>query len=142
VRHAELSELATPSVRAGDVVFVYGTLRKGQKADITRSNEVEFIEDDAVNGVMTCGMYFPTVKLVGDSFTGDKPVVVGESYAALSDTVGTNLDWYEGHPTLFLRKRVMTAKGYLAWVYEYQHSTDSLDKIPSGDWAKHMEKRP
>lgn len=106
-------------MKKGDFLFVYGTLRRGQSADLTRTGAALFVGPDRVSGTLFSLGGFPGVKLEGETFDADKPAVVGECFLIEDDALTARLDHYEGHPNLFCRKVVKTESGRDAWVYEY-----------------------
>jgi gamma-glutamylcyclotransferase (GGCT)/AIG2-like uncharacterized protein YtfP len=122
-----------------DMVFVYGTLRKGERADLSKHSHqfcVDFISPDAINGSLYHLGAFPGVKipdgLVG--FDGSKPVVRGETFRIRDASIMVLLDHYEGYPTLYDRMKVTTERGREAWVYTYNPPVHPEQLIPSGDW--------
>lgn len=132
-------------IKSGDLIFVYGTLMKGERASLyEQANQfgVAFVGDDEVSGVMYNLGSFPGVKNARDVvFDGGAPRVIGEVYRVLDEKVGHRLDHYEGYPSLYTRRQVMTAKGRKAWVYEYALAPRG-DVIQSGDWRKRTEASP
>ena len=122
-------------MKKGDFLFVYGTLRLGQSADLTRTGGALFAGPDRVSGRLYALGWLPGVKLDGETFDDAKPAVTGECFLIEDESITARLDHYEGHPHLFCRKVVKTESGRDAWVYEYMGSTDyAASPVESGDW--------
>lgn len=133
-------------MKKGDRVFVYGTLRRGERADIRKfcARDVIFCCDDVISARMYHIGSFPGVKLVA----GEKvwqprlPSVVGEVFRIIHPSVTALLDAYEGydadHPEMghYDRCEVETKSGLLVWVYLYNPMVIPDQLIESGDWCK------
>lgn len=126
-------------MKKDDLVFVYGTLRKGQSADILERGGVTFIGDDRISGEMyNLGWYPGVVDVLPVSecgFISEGPTVKGEVYRIDNDNLPRILDGYEGHPDLFERIQVSAESGLTVWVYRYNHSVSDRELIPGGDWV-------
>lgn len=133
-------------VQKGDRVFVYGTLRRGERADIRKfcANDVVFCGEDVISAKMYTIGTFPGVKLIKDikTFQPTLPSVTGEVFRIIHPSVTALLDAYEGyeadHPSLGHYDRVLveTKGGYLVWVYTYNPMVIADQLIESGDWCK------
>lgn len=136
-------------MKKGDLIAVYGTLRRGERADLhssQKSFEAQFLCDDRITGeIFNLGSYpgFKPFKEGGfdgnavftvDRFEGELPAVVVEVFKIKDDSLVTILDHYEGYPYLYDRCEVMTEKGHKVWAYTYNSQCKSDDLIPSGDW--------
>lgn len=126
----------------GDFIFVYGTLRKGERADLSKQTGqfgVTYIGLDAING----GLYhlgsYPGVKAAAEPFDADKPLVHGEVFLIRDLSIVSLLDAYEGYPHLYDRIQIESAAGRKVWVYIYQHPVTSDQQIQSGDWVKNRD---
>lgn len=122
-------------MKKNDLLFVYGTLRKGESADASR-HDVTFVCEDKVNGMMYQLGWFPGVNMLRDDFNPALPVVYGDVFRIDDDHVVEALDVYEGHPTFFNRRMTTTASGLSVWCYEYPHEMLNHVPIEAGDWTK------
>lgn len=133
-------------MKKGDMIFVYGTLRSGERADLAKSShqfDVARVGNDVINGklyhlgaypgVMTPAYPEPVV------FDYSKPLVHGEVFLVLNTSIMALLDAYEGYPTLYDRVQVPTARGKTVWVYIYNHPVTSDQLIEGGDWCRNRE---
>lgn len=135
-------------MQKGDFIFVYGTLRRGQHADLTRSAHnfgASFRGEDDINGLMYHLHAYPGVQLlkdVGPAFDGDKPTIHGEVFLIREQALVSLLDCYEGYdadnPTqgLYNRCEVETKRGRKVWVYIYNGRVTKDQLIDGGDWCK------
>lgn len=125
-------------MKSGDLLFVYGTLRLGQRADLSRKDGAIFLYEDRVNGELFNLGWYPGVNNVADSpdieFNQDLPSVVGDVFLINDDGIVGILDLYEGHPDHFFRKTVKTEGKRTVWIYTYPRNVRDRDKIESGDW--------
>lgn len=133
-------------MKKGDFLFVYGTLRKGERADLDKSASqfsVSFIGKTFVNGLLYHLGGFPGLKLFPElqgAFNGDMPKVAGESYFVKDASIGALLDAYEGYRSadpkggLYDREQVEDAFGRTLWVYTYNHPVRDDQLIETGDW--------
>lgn len=125
----------------GDFIFVYGTLRR---ACSTGAHHIylagaEFIDNATVNGTLFRVSYYPA--LVLDNLAGK---VLGEVYKLKSTEQLIQLDAYEecDHPAQpdqeYQRQKIdlSTTSGIAlsAWIYSYQHASEGLEVIASGDF--------
>lgn len=132
----------------GDFLFIYGTLRQGERSDLRKQAhnfEVDFISRDKINGRMYHIGSFPGVKDVSLRFDDMGPIVVGEVFRLRSQAIIAILDAYEGYDAdnpsqgLFDRCQVHTERGRLAWVYIYNARVRSEQLIESGDWCRNRQ---
>lgn len=125
----------TPKV--GDNIFVYGTLRKGQHAHGLIKDDVIFVADTVMPGML---MY----NIGGGAFPGLKQgsgLVHGEVYKITGASLPARLDRYEGYPDLYQRMQLQTESGDMAWVYVFNRDVKESQLIASGDWNQHTSTR-
>ena len=110
------------------LVFVYGTLRKGQ-------HNHHFLQQSKKLGDWVTPAQFALYDL--GRYPGmifGKKKVVGEVYI-VNDDVLASLDRLEDVPIEYRREQIETIFG-LAWVYLYQFDLSEQREILSGDWCK------
>ena len=126
----------------GDFVFVYGTLRKGQRADLTKmGGGVTFISKDVINGLMYHIGTYPGVKTIDTvvtPFNPEKPIIQGEIFRIEHPNIITLMDAYEGYPSLFDRQEILTRSTKKVWVYTYVPPVREEARIRSGDWVRNQ----
>lgn len=127
-------------MKKGDLVFVYGTLRRGQSADLSKKANVTFITSDRINGDMyNISGWFPGVNdltpVEKGGFNEGQPTVEGEVFRIDHPSMCMLLDNYEGYPDLYDRVQVSTENGLTVWVYIYPHDVSTKEPIPGGDWT-------
>jgi gamma-glutamylcyclotransferase (GGCT)/AIG2-like uncharacterized protein YtfP len=141
-------------MKTGELIFVYGTLRRGERADLAKQQHnfgVAFIGDDKVNGKLYHLGSFPGLKhalFEEDGFLPDEPTVTGECFRILDASVTSLLDAYEGYVApedrtpayqgLYDRCQVYTERGRRAWVYTFNGPVIEEQRIESGDWCKNQ----
>jgi gamma-glutamylcyclotransferase (GGCT)/AIG2-like uncharacterized protein YtfP len=137
-------------VEKGDFLFVYGTLRRGEYADLHKQSghfNIKPCGVDHINGrIYHLGAYpgFKPFKGLTE-FVSNKPTVVGERFLVLDPAIGAFLDAYEGYISenpkegLYDRQKFATCNGYSAWVYIYNGPISSDQIIQSGDWCKNPD---
>ncbi len=122
----------------GDLVFVYGTLRRGfinNEATIAFRSGAEFISEGWVPGLLYSTGWYPALIEEGPGS------VKGEIWRITTTGVMDILDDYEGlldEPAEYERvlRRIQTETGEMtAWLYLYLDDVDPSQLIPSGDWA-------
>jgi gamma-glutamylcyclotransferase (GGCT)/AIG2-like uncharacterized protein YtfP len=131
-------------MQKNDLVFVYGTLRKGERMSLDREfgDVAGFVGNDVINGRMYSLGAYPGVKDVPNEFDHDLPCVYGEVYRIRDTSIIAILDAYEGYcedsPTtgLYNRKVTETLKGRKVWVYIFNGKLLPVQLIDSGDWKK------
>lgn len=126
-------------MKKGDLVFVYGTLRRGQSADLSKKANSTYICADRINGEMYNIGWFPGVNDIipvdKGGFNEGQPTIEGEVFRVEHDSLVRLLDLYEGHPDFFNRIQVSTENGLTAWVYQYPWDVSTKEPIPNGDWT-------
>lgn len=124
----------------GDLLFVYGTLRKGEAADLSKGQSawgVDYLATDEINGCLYHIGAYPGAKLESmPEFDPTKPAIVGEVFRTRDQSIIAILDAYEGYPYLYTRLQTMTRDGRLVWVYVYNPPVIPDQLIESGDWKK------
>jgi len=121
-------------MKRGDLVFVYGTLRRDQAMDMTFLGG-EFVANDAIHGKLyTCGGY-PALKI-----DGSRDIVIGEIFRIRDRKTPLRLDRYEGYPHLYDRVLTQTLTKRDVWVYVHNSDFDEDRRIPSGDWIVHQKR--
>jgi gamma-glutamylcyclotransferase (GGCT)/AIG2-like uncharacterized protein YtfP len=128
-------------VKKGDYIFVYGTLRRGERADLSRHETefgVKYLNTDTINGVIHNLGGFPGLKRDGVEYKFDStaPQVTGEVFRIKDECIVAILDAYEGYPHMYGRECVETQKGKKVWVYTYNYGVSDDSIISSGDWVK------
>jgi gamma-glutamylcyclotransferase (GGCT)/AIG2-like uncharacterized protein YtfP len=136
-------------VKKGDFIFVYGTLRRGQRADLQKQQHnfgVTFCGEDRINGLMYHLGAYPGLKLLSERvFTPEFPVICGELFRIRETAMVAIMDAYEGYDAdnpsqgLYNRHQVVTEGGRTAWVYCYNFPVTSDQLIESGDWVKNPD---
>ena len=122
-------------MKVGDLIFVYGSLRQGESADLSLSSGCEFVGEDSVNGLLFDISWFPGVVLTKNSgFDPKLPEVYGEVYRIKDAKMTRQLDSYEGYPNLYGRSQVETSRSRFVWVYTYNGIVGDNQRIMSGDW--------
>jgi gamma-glutamylcyclotransferase (GGCT)/AIG2-like uncharacterized protein YtfP len=128
-----------------DFIFVYGTLRQGERMDLRKQKhnfDVSFISMDRINGNMYHLGTFPGVKEVNSRFDPNDPCVVGEVFKIRGMSIVAILDAYESYrpddPTkgLYDRCQVKSERGRLVWVYTFNQLVLPEQRIESGDWCR------
>jgi gamma-glutamylcyclotransferase (GGCT)/AIG2-like uncharacterized protein YtfP len=128
-------------MKDGDKIFVYGTLRQGEGADLSRDKRARFITEDRINGRLYNLGWFPGVRPLdrkANDFDPSLDQVVGEVFEIVppehGESLQQRLDRYEGYPSLYDRIQVETSKSHLVWVYIYNGDPADNKRILSGDW--------
>lgn len=129
-------------MKKGDLIFVYGTLRKGERADLSKKQSnfgVLYIGDDEINGMMYHFGAYPGVVAAPGEFDPRKPIVHGEVFLARDASIIALLDAYEGYPSFFDRCQIGTRSGRTVWVYTYPHPVTKEQHIQGGDWVRNRQ---
>lgn len=131
-------------MKVGDKIFAYGTLRPGFRANSILVGKAEHHGTTRINGKLydVASGGFPGVKLTHASpipgeaipFLSEEPTVEGDLYEIKDQRLIERLDSYEGYPTLYDRRRVVTENGLETWVYTFVPVVDEDQRIPSGKW--------
>jgi len=112
------------------LVFVYGTLRKGQGNNtLLQDGKFLGVYETKPDFTMVDLGCFPAVSPQG------KTSISGELYL-IDQPAFTNLDQLEGYPTYYDRIQIDTPKGK-AWLYVIHHLVETHKVVESGDWIKH-----
>lgn len=129
-------------MKKGDLLFVYGTLRRGEGADLSRNLETSYICEDRISGELFNIGWYPGAKIPDDGrFEISLPSIVGDLFRLRTPSIIAVLDAYEGYPNLYNRRVVITEKGNMTWVYVYNGPVPKEKMIPGGDW-KHPSAQP
>lgn len=131
-------------MKRGDFIFVYGTLMRGERADMTHnvlvSNHVTFIGGDFINGKLFHIGAFPGVKTIAGQYNDRLPKVAGEVFLIRDPSVVAILDAYEGYypdnvsEGLYDRIQTESFRGKYVWVYIYNPPVRDEQLIETGDW--------
>lgn len=130
-------------MKKGDLVFVYGTLRHGESADINNKFEgIVPVGVDRINGQIFDVGWYPGLKEISENgesmfeFTRSQPMVTGEVYVIPDEDAIARLDQYEGYPALYGRRQFQTETGKTVWAYTYNRPVQYHDLVVSGDWKQ------
>lgn len=137
-------------MKKGDFIFVYGTLRRGERADLQKQAHnfgVTFCGNDRINGMLYHLGAYPGIKLpdIPGTWADNFPAVCGEIFRIRETAMVSIMDAYEGYlpdapkQGLYDRLEVETETGKTVWVYEYNYPVTSDQLIESGDWCKNPE---
>lgn len=125
-------------MRVGSLLFVYGTLRKGERADLSKHEKdfgVTYLGEDIINAELYDLGSYPGVKEPGlGAFEVEEPRVHGDVFRIEDQSIISILDHYEGYPYLYNRTTTETMDGREVWVYTYNGEVDADRRIVSGDW--------
>jgi gamma-glutamylcyclotransferase (GGCT)/AIG2-like uncharacterized protein YtfP len=127
-------------------VAVYGTLRKGERANHYLDG-ANHLGTDLVDGYMYLqnNGWFPFI-VDGASWMKPSTVVV-DVYDGVTDEQLHKMDQYEGYKkgddrSLFVRERVTTTCGFSAFLWKYNplgflgHTSNQYTLLKSGDWKR------
>lgn len=113
------------------LVFSYGTLMRGQRADLRNYFGGEFIGEHEVQGTLYSLGTFPYLVLKGDNS------VKGELFSVTPDQL-KEIDEYERYPNLYQRAKLESSYGDF-FVYHMEHPFDPFDHvIETGDWRQYQ----
>lgn len=118
-----------------DLVFVYGSLRRGQSnhAWLADSRFLGLHRTQPRFTMRDLGAY-PAVVAAG------RTAILGEIYE-VTPPVLQGLDELEGYPELYIRLRLVTPWGR-AWIYLMPlHALRGEPVVPGGDWVEWLEAR-
>jgi len=133
-----------------ELLFVYGTLRQDTQSEMYQllAKYADFVTEGTYQGRLYLVDYYPGV------VPSDDPAeqVHGEVYALReADVVLKQLDQYEEcgpgfpEPTEYVRRHetITLLDGTVcnAWIYVYNHPTENLVLIPSGDFIRYEAKQ-
>ena len=108
-------------------VFVYGTLKQGH-GNSALLYKAKYLGEDTIKGKMLhLGAYPCVVK-------GDK-TIHGEVYE-VGPTILKRLDYLEGHPNFYTRRKVETNNSHQAWVYFIESDDyNGFPEVEDGIWT-------
>jgi gamma-glutamylcyclotransferase (GGCT)/AIG2-like uncharacterized protein YtfP len=121
-------------MKKGDLLFVYGTLRPGESADMTKMAGAKHLGSDAINGELFDLGWYPGAKAEPSHFDTGAPSIKGDVFELTDESIIPRLDSYEGYPNLYDRIQTHTAQERCVWVYTFNHGVTDNQKIASGDW--------
>lgn len=122
-------------MKQGDTLFVYGTLRPGERADLRNSRRVTYIGPDRINGLLYHLGSYPGAIFEPQIFNAADPIIVGDVFRIRDNEAVAILDAYEGYPSLYGRGITYSEKGREVWVYNYRPSVAHLEPLRVGDWS-------
>lgn len=116
-----------PTLVAGNLVAVYGSLRKGKGNHVILGDST-YLGTERIKGfdMFSLGAY-PYVMPESDNS------IVVEVYEVDSDSTGKSLDRLEGYPSYYDRKLIQTTHGE-AWIYFINEYIDGTPFVDGGDW--------
>lgn len=122
-------------MKEGELVAVYGSLRKGLGNHRVLRDSV-LLGQDTISGwaMFSLGAY-PAINKASE----DHKIVI-EVYRVQNDAVGVGLDNLESYPMYYDRTKVQTAYGE-AWIYFQHGALPEHKRIPSGDWGRFYDSR-
>ncbi|RYD66536.1 MAG: gamma-glutamylcyclotransferase [Verrucomicrobiaceae bacterium] len=123
---------------SGELVFVYGTLRRGGSNSF-RMNGAEFVSAGKVSGRLYVISWYPGLVLDAGSETveGDVFRVGASQLAALDEFEGISANEIEGAEYRRVKTEVTAGDEVMeAWSYEWKGPVEESKRIPSGDWLK------
>lgn len=127
---------------APELVFVYGTLRRGG-SNACRMDGAEFVGPAEVAGGLYHISWYPGLVLDRDKETviGDLYRVAMEQLEALDDFEGISANEVEGAEYRRIKTTAVLGKKETVstWVYEWKGPVDEEKRILSGDWISHFE---
>jgi gamma-glutamylcyclotransferase (GGCT)/AIG2-like uncharacterized protein YtfP len=124
----------------GELVFVYGTLRRGG-SNAFRMDGAEFVASGKVTGRLYAISWYPGLVLgrgPEETVDGDVFRVGPSQLAALDEFEGISANEIEGAEYRRVRTEVTTKDNevLLAWSYEWKGPVDETKRIRSGDWLQ------
>ncbi len=117
----------------GEMVFVYGTLRRGGSNDFRMAN-ARFVAEGKVRGRLYRIDWYPG--FVADENAGP---VAGEFFMVDDETIAA-LDEFEGSEYRRVKIEVEVREGLAAvsrvqaWIWEWLGETSESQRIVGGDW--------
>lgn len=125
-------------MKPGDYIFVYGSLRRSEAADLSLRPGCSFVGEDSVLGKLYAVGWYPGVKELGEVASSVKGDVFRFDDSDEGKALINWLDGYEGYPSLFDRRQTTTENGYNAWVYTYNHEVSEAARVHDGDWCQRI----
>jgi gamma-glutamylcyclotransferase (GGCT)/AIG2-like uncharacterized protein YtfP len=119
-----------------ELVFVYGTLRRGG-SNAFRMDGAEFVGPATVGGVLYRISWYPGLVLDGEgSVTGEVYRVGPELLRALDEFEGLAAGEIEGSEYRRVKVEALLGDedGLEVWVYEWKGTFNEDERIQSGDW--------
>ncbi|MEK7952357.1 gamma-glutamylcyclotransferase family protein [Luteolibacter soli] len=127
------------SEEVGELVFVYGTLRRGGSNSF-RMNGAEFVAAGQVEGRLYVISWYPGLVLERglETVKGDVFRVGAGQLAALDEFEGISANEIEGAEYRRVKAEVTTGDGevMLAWAYEWKGPVEEAKRVSSGDWLQ------
>lgn len=124
-----------PELKQGDLVAVYGSLRKGL------GNHQVLGNSQHIGNTRLSGFYMHSFGAY-PYITHGSGTITAEVYAVESEQVAQSLDWLEGYPEFYDREQVQTEYG-MAWVYFIDNENNNMHPlVPDGDWVAFKEDNP
>jgi len=124
---------------AGDLVFVYGTLRRGGSNSF-RMDGANFVASGKVAGRLYAISWYPGLVLEQgpEGVEGDIFRVRPEQLAALDEFEGISANEIQGAEYRRVKTEVTTGNDevIVAWAYEWIGPVDDAKRIFSGDWLQ------
>lgn len=138
----------TTSDNGSELVFVYGTLRRGG-SNAFRMDGAEFVGEGFVRGKLYAISWYPglVVEDGAGEVRGDVFRVGSDLLIALDEFEGLSAGEIEGSEyrrviTRVYLHGVSTDEGIEAWAYEWIGSVDESTRILSGDWMDVVQPKP
>lgn len=125
--------------QAPELVFVYGTLRRGGSNHF-RMAGAEFVAAGTIAGRMYRIDWYPGIVLdpAGDEIHGELYLVSPEMLSALDVFEGLSAGEMEGSEYRRIQTQVMKLDSQIAtaWVWEWLGMVDEGQRLTDGDWCK------
>ena len=117
------------NIKQGDLVAVFGSLRKGHGNNILLQNE-KFLGTTKTKDKFKMFSFgaFP-----GLNINGDTNIVV-DVYRIKNNHTPDRLDMLEGYPDFYNRKKINTKFGD-AWIYFNEDNLEDRLVVENGDWT-------
>ena len=115
-----------------DLIFVYGTLRRG-------GSHHRLLDGARMLGPWTSGPHYNMLdRRIEWDLLSQKERVIGEVYR-IEHGMLPALDAYEGCPGDYRRVRITTPYGE-AWLYLWDRAAPPAPVVPGGDWLRHLSR--
>lgn len=122
-----------------ELVFVYGTLRRGGSNHFRMAN-AQFVSTGTIRGRMYRIDWYPGLILdeAGDEIHGEVYTVDTEELQTLDIFEGVSAGEYEGSEYRRVQTTVVQQDSMIltAWVWEWLGRVDESQKVSDGDWLK------
>lgn len=126
-------------VQNPELVFVYGTLRRGG-SNAFRMAGAEPVSDGSITGRLYRIDWYPGIVLdpAGDEIYGEVYAVGPEQLAALDAFEGVSAGEIEGSEYRRVQTTVVKKDSQIltAWVWEWLGEVEESQRISDGDWLK------